>query len=289
MTEAPKQKPTITDYNDYRDFLKDRFDYEKSRKKTFSFQYCATRLGASKAYLKLVIEKKRHTSMSKLSLIGALFKLDTFEQQFFTILFLKTTSPDAKLTEYFEGALNLLRHRLKYVGTHEGHQSSDDKEVVFKSWLYMAIHSLARVEGFKPEVSWVQSRLTGENASAAEIKGALDELLANGSIQQKDGLWQPDEFVFRTPTDFDGDQFKIYKVGTHRTDEALNAVPQHRPSHYHMMSICLNEADQGEVRRLYVEFRDKIIAISKASKKPDQVFFLSNNIFCVAKEPPVTA
>ena len=277
------KKPDVTAHQDYRDFLKDLFEYEKKKKPKFSSQFCASRLGTSKSYLKLVIEKKRQMRMRKISLIWELFKLSPFEQQYFTLLFLKTTADDQKLIEYFDNVLARLRHRLKYSGSHEGKESSDEKEVVFRDWFYMAIHSLVRLEGFQPDVEWIQNKLAGTPVDRAEIKHALDELLRNGSIIEQEGCWRPDEFVFRSPQEYDDDQFKIYKVGLHRVDEILNNVRKHRPSHFHMMSICLNEQDRETVFNLYIELRDKIIQLSKESKKPTQVFFISNNIFSVSK------
>ena len=138
-------RPEITSYSDYRDFLRDLFSFEKARRKPFSFQYCAKRLGTSKSYLKLVIEKRRQISMAKVSLIWKLFRLNEFEQQYFTLLFLRATAADARLEKHFDLILNRLKLRIQYAGAHEQRQSAPEKEAVFQSWLYMVIHSMARL------------------------------------------------------------------------------------------------------------------------------------------------
>lgn len=279
------KKPIIIAYGDYRDFLRERFQYEKEKKAAFSFQFCATRLGTSRSYLKLLTEKKRHATIDKLSLLCDLFKLNEFERQYLTILFLACVSKDKKIVVYFLEVLGRMRIRLKYSGTHEGNIAASDRELVFRRWLNMAVHSLARMEGFLPDVDWICAKLTGHPPVAREeVSQVIQELLDSGSIKQKEnGKWYPAEFVFRAPDVFDGDHFKVYKVGFHLADKILDDATKVSPRHFQMMSIGLDEKNREEAFRLYIEFRDRLIALSKATEKPERVFFVMNSIFPLSK------
>ncbi len=52
--------PNIFNYMDYREFLEDFYDEQKSANKAFSYQYFANKAGfKSKSFIKLVIDGKK--------------------------------------------------------------------------------------------------------------------------------------------------------------------------------------------------------------------------------------
>ena len=106
----------ITTYRDYRILLKDLFEQRKSAKKNFSYQYCAKKLGTSRSYLKLVIDRKHQIKLDKVSSITRLFRLTEFETQYFTFLYLMNTTEDPGLNRYFDLALGVLRARQEIRG-----------------------------------------------------------------------------------------------------------------------------------------------------------------------------
>ncbi|UYL08568.1 hypothetical protein B9G69_016105 [Bdellovibrio sp. SKB1291214] len=96
-------QPThIGSYPDYRDFLKEKFVAEKTKKYSFSLQYCADRLQVSKTFVKLVFDKKRHFSMDTLPRLWDLFKLSDKERLHLTFLFCHTISDSDLLKIQFE-------------------------------------------------------------------------------------------------------------------------------------------------------------------------------------------
>jgi uncharacterized protein (TIGR02147 family) len=287
-------RPDITSYEDYRDYLKACFLQRKERNPSFSFQHCGNQLKTSKVYLKLVIEKRRHVGLAKISGLWKLFEMDLVEQQYFTVMVLKATTPEKALRSYFDDILGSLHGRLKYVGKYENPRApeglkGDEKETVFRGWVNMAIYGLARFDDFQPDENWILGKLIGTRIDVEDIRQALSELIETGSIRQEGKRWVRGEFIFRTPKAFDLDQFKIYNVGLNRVSEVLDDIGNHRPSRFHMMAISLDQKDQEEMFRLFDEFRDKMIALSEASKGPRQVFLISNNIVALSKKPGLSS
>ncbi|QLY25218.1 MULTISPECIES: hypothetical protein [unclassified Bdellovibrio] len=92
----------IGSYPDYRDFLKEKFVAEKTKKYSFSLQFCADRLHVSKTFVKLVFDKKRHFSMDTLPRLWDLFKLSDKERLHLTFLFCHTISDSDLLKHQFE-------------------------------------------------------------------------------------------------------------------------------------------------------------------------------------------
>jgi uncharacterized protein (TIGR02147 family) len=95
----------ILDFEDYRDFIKQRLEKMRAENSFFSFQYCAKKMKTSKSYLKLVIGKKRHITLTKITALSELLKLTPEEQPYFVFLFLRDIAKDQVLREYFNTIL----------------------------------------------------------------------------------------------------------------------------------------------------------------------------------------
>ena len=90
---------------DYRDFVEYFFLRQKSQNRNLSYQNTATKMGTSKSYLKLVIDKKRHMSIEKVGKFCDVFKLSDQERQIFLFLFLRDTCSDKLIKEIFKTTL----------------------------------------------------------------------------------------------------------------------------------------------------------------------------------------
>lgn len=282
--QASENIRPIESYSDYRRYLQDRFSLEKTRRKTFSHQYCATKLGTNKVYLKHVIERRRHITLEKLPAIAKLFRLTDFELQYFVFLFLKNTTANKSISGYFESILFSLRQRKRYAGEYSGRtQAPVESEILFTSWLSMVVHSLARFPDFKPDPIWISEKLSSSKATPDAIRPVLKRLLDHKMIIEENGKYRPGEFVFREANYFDLDQFKIYRVGLAKALDALDHIADVHPRHFHMMSVGLDEPNAEKAIELMKNLRDQIITLSKTTQTPTKVFFVSNNFFAVTK------
>jgi uncharacterized protein (TIGR02147 family) len=112
IDELPKIN--VEEYDDYRILLNDLFLREKKINPHFSYEYCAKRIGGTKSYLKLIFQKKNHTSISKLPKISKLFKLNAEELEYLLFLYLKNSSSEEELNKYFDKILQDIRSRLEH-------------------------------------------------------------------------------------------------------------------------------------------------------------------------------
>jgi len=79
-------------FKDYRDYLKQIFQIKKNKNPHFSFQSFATKVGFTKSYLKMVIDKKRHVSVDKFLVVADYFKLSDDIKQYIVVQILSATS-----------------------------------------------------------------------------------------------------------------------------------------------------------------------------------------------------
>ena len=278
-------KIQITDFQDYRDFLQAKLAKMKAQNRKFSFQYCSQKLGTTASYLKLVVSKKRHISLDRISKISALFKLNEFDRQYFTFLFLQNTTQDAELTQYFDGILSTLKHRKLVSGEaqeYKGPQQPAAREQshIFTSYLSQVLVEMARVAGFRADAAWIHSQICGEHLTMHEIESTLQTLFEKGLLEKcEDGSVKTPGFACGGPGIGDLDQFKSFKIGASQVMRVLDRVADFRPNMFYMMTLALSRDEWAAVKSEFVKLRDYMIETSRNSKNPDTIYFVSNNIF----------
>lgn len=272
---------TIIDYDDYRGFLKQRFQELKRKNKKFSYQFCGNRLRTSKNYIKLILDGKRHTSLEKITAISKLFQLDNFESQYLLILFLRAVVSDPALADHFEAVLGGMRRR-KRIGALDHRESAAVSEEIYANWEKWLVHSMVRLKDFDPDPPMMRSKIL-EEIPLEKLKSSFEELKKAKLIEKRGDRWAQNEFVFTTPSDSETSGYQIFQLGLKKASEFISRVEKFRPNQHYMMAVALDTESFEAVRTKIVELRNFIIEKSKQSKEPDQVFFTCNHIFGVTK------
>ncbi len=65
-----KERLSILDFEDYRDYIKHVMAEYKLKNKSHSFKRFSNKTGLSKSYLKMISDKKRHVSIDNLFVIS---------------------------------------------------------------------------------------------------------------------------------------------------------------------------------------------------------------------------
>lgn len=283
----------IFQYTDYRDFIKDRLAQFKKDGRAFSFENIARKIKTTKSYLKLIADKKRHTSIEKVMPLCDLFELNDFEKQFFIFLFLKNTAKNPEIKEFFASILCSYAASKKFIDPVTKNQAalewSDEQKYIYRNWIYMAIPNLVRREDYQHDVKWIQNKLGSPKVLSIEsIKNCLNSLIENGRLYQSNGTWQmnlPGNIDHLRPTDVE--EFQRFKTGLSRTSLALDFKGKsnlHRPSRFQMYCIGITEIEQKELVQIYDELDRKLVELTAKCSNPERIMFVSNNIFSVAQD-----
>ena len=274
---AIMNKPNIFNYNDYRLFLRDHFNYLKTVNSRFSFRFCSQRLKTSDSYLKLVLAGRRHLSMNKLIPLCTLFKIHSEERDCFITLFMKSTAKDEGIKDYYNVLLNLFK-----TNPQKPKPSHSSKELIFNDWLMMALDSLVKLKDFKNDIDWMHHKLGGLPLQKQDIKLALEKMFKNGSLIEKNGKILPGEFVYIEAIPNKKNTFAVYEIGQRRAIQSLKELDKFGDCHYHMMCLALTKEEAQRIKTMLHEFRNKTIDISKMSKAPTRIYFMSNNFFLIS-------
>lgn len=181
---APKNdatRPDIFRYHDYREFLRDWFNFLKQTKPGFSLRSLARESGLASGYLPMVLSGSRNLSAKALEKCSRYLALTPRERNYLDLL---RTLGDSDAPEARREAFEKIQRYRTY-------QQVNPREIeVYRyltRWFYVAIREMALLPGFRPDARWIQARLKGK-VSLKEVQQALDFLISNGFMTvQPDG------------------------------------------------------------------------------------------------------
>lgn len=184
---------TIYMYNDYRQFLKDRYAELKKTQRSFSYRYFSQKAGfASPNFLKLVMEGQRNLSAESAQKFAHALKLGVKESRFFEILVqYNQTADGAQKQSYYEQMLAFGDYR-------KTHHLVEAQYAYLTHWYYPAIVELAHLKDFQEDPQWIASAL-GERISTREVREALQVVESIGLLQRNtDGKLVPGHAALTT-------------------------------------------------------------------------------------------
>lgn len=278
----------VSDFKDYRDFIKLRFEELKNSNPKFSFQKVASRIATTKSYLKLVIDKKRHMSLNKLLPLAKYFKLSAFETQYMIFLFLIATTKNTEAKEFFKSILASYLSFFRSKNLAYNLKDVPDFKSVSHKWIQMAILELSSNREFKANADWLHKKLGGDAILLLkEAEDSLEFLIKNKLlVKSKDGFKRRSRNFLSDPSPFDIDDFQRMALsGLKRSELAVlqkGKSSLHRPNRHHNYCLSLSHEEVDEVMKLSEEFRDKFLKIAKNSKAHERVIFIQSHAFAIS-------
>jgi uncharacterized protein (TIGR02147 family) len=173
----------ISKHDDYRDFLLFLANEKRSLHKRFSFQIFAKKLGVSKSYLKMVVDKKRHISIDRVFAVSRYFKLSDIENQYFIFLFLMNTTKDKSARNFFNVILKSHVVRSEYNRPQiDSTDSVSDEPILSFDWVKLCVRDVLRLNEGGMSLTDLHRRMGGDSfVSYDELKTTLYDAGTSGS------------------------------------------------------------------------------------------------------------
>ncbi|MBI2336813.1 MAG: TIGR02147 family protein [Deltaproteobacteria bacterium] len=191
------EKPDLFEYADYRDYLRDIYQYLKiSSKGTFSFRAFAKKAQmGSPNYLKLVMDGERELSAKTIQKFGRALSLNKNELSFFEALVFFCKSHNESEKEFYYNKLKRFKKfKLAQNITLEQHG-------YFSKWYIPVIREMVLLKGFKPDAQWIAKHLDPP-ISPKEAETALDTLVSLGFLTKNaHGKFEQQELTLATSTE----------------------------------------------------------------------------------------
>lgn len=264
-------------YNDYRQFLKDRYAELKKTQRSFSYRYFSQKAGfASPNFLKLVMEGQRNLSAEGAHKFAHALKLGVKESRFFEILVHYNQSGDgAQKQSYYEQMLAFGDYR-------KAHHLVEAQYAYLTHWYYPAIVELAHLKNFQEDPQWIASEL-GERISSREVREALHVVESIGLLQRNtDGKLMPGHTALTTgPEAVSLAAYSYHKQVLDLAKEAVDAQSQ-ETREFGAITMAVSPAQLAKLKDMIRDFRRTVVNyLSTPDAAADAVYQFGVQLFAL--------
>ncbi len=169
-------RKSILEYKDYRDFLADRWNLMKAENPRISFESASRKIGSSKSYLKMILDRRRHLSQNRLLKVASLFKLTEFETEYIFFLFLFGVTTEPMLKKHLVKILDRYTKDQETMGAAPP-ESRRSYLNTFDQWSRLLLYNMVRLKDFKFTKAWLKSRLCSDTEAEGISKQTMEELI----------------------------------------------------------------------------------------------------------------
>lgn len=266
----------ITDYLDYRLFMKNFYEREKLKNPKFSYQSWAEMAGfKSRSFLRLVMLGKRSLTSDSMHMTAKALKLNKHETTYFINLVNYNQSTNHKSREFFLGRLI---------------KSNFSKKVteIKDTYRYLSNYLVPRVQVVlaMKGISKTKENLRGIlNSSEQQIDQALDALQTMGLAQQDPVTqeWGTSAQTFNIPDDLGN--LALQSFHKKSLEEAIGAINLPKEiRHYSSLILALNPDEYQNIIKEIDQFFDQLLLkYNDVDIHSRRLYQINNNLIPVSE------
>ncbi|NJL25103.1 MAG: TIGR02147 family protein [Calothrix sp. SM1_5_4] len=261
----------IFGYSDYREFLKDYYEEQKSKKTGFTYARFSSLAGlGSPNYYKLVMDGQKNLTPTNLVKFSLALKLDDTERDFFEALVQYNQSSSKFEEEYFARKLKRLRENCG--GTLSKRVIEEYEFESVSSWTHHAVMLLTNLRDFRASPRWISKKLYGL-VSETEVATILVRLEAIGLLtRDPSGRLRQTHKRVRTRADLKRQSVQNFYRGI--LERAAKAVNIERPEsrEFGAYMVGLSARQIPELKKRVREFMDDLNEWALKNQDPEQIF-----------------
>lgn len=194
MNSNRSQGPSVFEYLDYREYLRDFYSFQKSKMAAYSFRVFAQKAKLSSPnYLKLVMDGDRRITDKMLPQFIRGLSLNGVEAKYFNLMIRFNDSSDPlEKRGLLEKLVNLGNRALT-----QSHGLNPSQEQALNHWSNWVIRELTTLDGFRADSQWMAEALRGE-VTPSQAEEGFELLLDSGLIEKGDNSYGPVEACIKT-------------------------------------------------------------------------------------------
>lgn len=250
--------PRLYDYVDYRTYLRDYYQWNKSTNPAFSLRYFASRAGMrSYNYLKFVIDGKRRLTPTFTGQFARALKLEERERTYFEklVAFTDAEAPAQKEALFREMA------SLRAPATIQ--ENLEAKEL-FETWEHLPLLELSETRGFSEDPVWIARRL---GVTPLRAQRSLEFLIQTKLLTRRGGRLRKSHRLNSTKDDVSRDAVKTFH--SKNLQLAAMKVFEQAPEEREYGSITFALSDT-KFRALKAKLRDFRNEVARFLDEPDE-------------------
>ena len=271
--------PSLFQYSDYRQFLKDCYATNKARQSSFSYRYLSLRAGVnSSAFFKYVIEGKRNLSKGTLlKTCLALGLKDKDAEYFENLVFFNQAKTIKEKNVYFD-RLTKLR------GSYDVKRVEESQHAYYEQWYHSVVRELLPIASHRGDPKSL-AQLLSPAITPKQAQESI-ELLHRLGLIRKDaqGRWQQVDPVLTTGNAIASQVVINFQIKM--LDLAKEAYDRCIPEERLMSSttLAISENTLGLFRKKIRQLRAELLELARLEEKPEKVYQLNMNLFPLTKQ-----
>lgn len=274
--------PSVFEYLDYRQFLRDHFAKSKELKTQYSFRYFARRAGLSSSnFLKLVMDGKRNLGPSTIDKFVKALKLDAEAATFFAdLVALDQAQTLAERNRAFERVAANRRFRA-------ARRLEGPLFTYLTHWYYPAVRELAGRSDFVEDPAWIAKQLMPP-ITTRQARAALKTLQDLGLlVADEHGRLVRGETSLTTGHEVRSVVIPAYhRQMIERAADAIERVPPDERD-VSALTVCIQSRSLADLKARIRRFREEMLERCDSEEQPEQVYQLCIQLFPLSKPPPV--
>lgn len=273
--------PNLWTSLDYRVFLRDWLEAERSIRTAVTLRWMAQKLAMDPSLLSKILAQERHLSHSRVQPVCDLLKLEGVEAEYFRLCVHYAKAKGQREAQSCFARMAELR-RVSPVPL-------DDVQVAYwENWVHVALRSLLSCGPYGDEWERLGSMLRPRQ-SARKVREAMGVLERIGLVARDAfGIWQVREAFLRDGSPAQAPMVRhFHRQSLLLSLEAIEGLPKDLRD---LSSLTVSIPAEGYPRivEMAKDFRSRVLAAVAAMDQPDRVYQMSLQIVPLAlpEEPP---
>jgi uncharacterized protein (TIGR02147 family) len=271
--------PSIYNYLNYREYLKDYFLEQKQFRNSLTHRAVLSKMGVtSTGFLANVLSGRKNLNKEMSRKLGKIINLATAERRYLNHMVMYTQAKSIEEKKLLlDELLTMRKNELSYM--------SEDQLSIFSRWYYVYIRDLLCFFDFKDDYNALAAKLDPA-IKPEEAETAVRELERLGFITKDGkGCYRACEPVVSTGDEVHSVQLANFQLTT--MDMAKRSLEKHPRERRDIsfVSLTLSEKSFAAAKSEVQSFRKKLLFLANDEEKPDRICQCNIQLFPVTQEP----
>ena len=264
---------TIFEYSDYREFLRDVYEFKKAKNPNYSYRYLAMKANInSSGYYKLIIDGKRNlTKQSILKTVKA-FELAGREAEYFENLVFFNQAKSVEEKNHFFEKLIFAQKKHKYKPIEK------DRFAYFSEWYHPVVRELVVMEHINGDPEAIFNVIK-PSVPLAKIKASIKLLLELQFLKKKGRSYIQTQPTLSIGNGIYSHELINYQIKNLKlSQQAFDIVRSQDRLHSSTTLGVSKETYKLMVKKLR-QFREQLQEIAEQDSSPENVYLMQMSLF----------
>ncbi len=267
------------EYLDYRQLLKDLYDYYKARQKGFSYRYIGERVGFTSAgFFTKILNGTANISQKTALSFAQMFRFTRHETRYFEQLVQYNQAKTYEEEKYhFEQLIAMRRTKIQTL--------TPEQYELFSHWYYVAIREMLDFTPFRGNADDLATKLV-PSIKPKEARKAVQALEALGLIKRKPGgAYERTDAVVGTGENWKSMAIRTFQIET--AELAADALRRIKPENREMATLTLSVSRSAfeNIKERMKAMRKELLGIAQNDKNADCVYQVNLQLFPLTQIP----